>query len=68
MTDLPHVTACADPWDNYLLAMIVAGRGDHLVTDDKRDLLSMVRYEGARIIAVRDFLAMFGRLPRHEGA
>lgn len=68
VTDLPHVTACADPWDNYLLAMIVAGRGDHLVTGDKRDLLSMVRYEGARIIAVRDFLAMFGRLPRDEGA
>ncbi len=48
--------------------MIVAGRGDHLVTDDKRDLLSMVRYGGARIIAVRDFLAMFGRLLRDEGA
>jgi hypothetical protein len=26
----------------------------------------MVRYEGARIIAVRDFLVMFGRLPRDE--
>lgn len=68
VADLPHVTACADPYDNYLLAMIVAGKGDHLVTGDKRDLLSMVRHEGARIIAVQDFLAMFGRLPRDEGA
>lgn len=66
VADLPQVTACADPWDNFLLAMIVAGRADHLVTGDKRDLLSMGRYEGARIIAVRDFLAMFGRLPRDE--
>lgn len=62
VADLPPVTACADPCDNFLLAMIVVGRADHLVTGDKRDLLSMVRYEGARIIAVRDFLAMFGRL------
>ena len=68
VSDLPTVTACADPYDNYLLAMIVAGRADHLVTGDKRDLLSMVRYEGARIIGVRDFLTMFGRMPRDEGA
>jgi len=68
VADLPPVTACTDPYDNFLLAMIVAGRADHLVTGDKRDLLSMVRYEGGRIIAVRDFLAMFGRLPRDESA
>ncbi|QJR06218.1 putative toxin-antitoxin system toxin component, PIN family (plasmid) [Sphingobium yanoikuyae] len=68
VTDLPRVMACADPYDNFLLAMIIAGSADHLVTGDKRDLLSMVRYEGARIIAVRDFLAMFGQLPRDEGA
>ena len=68
VADLPQVTACADPYDNFLLAMIVAGRADHLVTGDKRDLLAMVRYEGARIIAVRDFLAMFGRWPKDEGA
>jgi hypothetical protein len=67
VADLPHVTACADPYDNYLLAMIVAGGAGHLVTGDKRDLLSMVRYEGARIITVRDFLATFGRLPKDEG-
>lgn len=66
VTDLPRMTACADPYDNFLLAMIVAGSADHLVTGDKRDLLAMVRYEGARIIAVRDFLVMFGRLPKDE--
>ena len=68
VADLPQVTACADPYDNFLLAMIVAGRADHLVTGDKRDLVSMIRYEGARIITVRDFLAMFGRLPKDESA
>ena len=66
VADLPHVTACADPYDNFLLAMIVAGRADHLVTGDKWDLLSMVRYEGVRIIAVRDFLVMFGQLSKDE--
>ena len=66
VADLPHVTACADPYDNFLLAMIVAGTADHLVTGDKRDLLSKVRYEGARIIAVRDFLVMFGQLPKDK--
>ncbi len=66
VADLPPVTACADPYDNFLLAMIVAGTADHLVTGDKRDLLSMVRYEGARIIAVRDFLVMFGQLPKDK--
>jgi len=66
VADLPQVTACADPYDNFLLAMIVAGRAGALVTGDTQDLLSMVRYEGARIIAVRDFLVMFGRLPRDE--
>ena len=66
VSDLPEVTACADPYDNYLLAMIEAGRADCLVTGDKRDLLGMVRYEGGRIVTVRTFLTSYGRLPRDE--
>ena len=66
VSDLPEVTACADPYDNYLLAMIVAGHADCLVTGDKRDLLGMVRYEGGRIVTVGTFLTAYGRLPRDE--
>lgn len=63
VTDLPTVDACADPYDNYLLAMAEAGRADFLVTGDKRDLLGINLYKGTRILTVRDFLAMRGRLP-----
>ncbi len=60
---LPVVGASPDPNDNYLLAMASAGAADFLLTGDKRDLLSLRRFEGTRIISVRDFLAMHQRLP-----
>lgn len=60
---LPVVTICDDPYDNYLLAMSAAGGADFLVTGDKRDLLSLKLYEGARIITVREFLTLNKRLP-----
>jgi putative PIN family toxin of toxin-antitoxin system len=63
VTDLPAVTMCADPYDNYLLAMAAAGRADFLITGDKRDLLGIRLYEGARILSVRDFLTLNRRLP-----
>jgi len=61
--NLPRVTVCADPHDNYLLAMAVAGAADFIVTGDKRDLLVLKVYERARIVTVRDFLALNKRLP-----
>ena len=64
VADLPIVTACADPDDNYLLAMASAGAADFLITGDKADLLSMGRYEGTKIVTVRDFLTIAGRLPK----
>lgn len=64
VADLPTVAACADPDDNYLLAMASAGAADFLVTGDKADLLSMCRYEGTKIATVRDFLTIAGRLPK----
>ena len=60
---LPAVTVCADPCDNYLLAMAVAGGADFLVTGDKHDLLGLGLHEGTRILTVREFLAMHRRLP-----
>jgi uncharacterized protein len=61
--NLPSIAVCADPFDNYLLAIAVAGAADFLVTGDKRDLLRLKLHEGARIITVHDFLSMTGRLP-----
>jgi putative PIN family toxin of toxin-antitoxin system len=60
---LPTVTASPDPDDNHLLAAAVAGRANFLVTGDKSDLLSLRLYEGIRILSVREFLTMHGRLP-----
>lgn len=62
--DLPLVTACADPYDNFLLAAAFAGAADFLITGDKADLLSMGSYEGIKITTVRDFLSINGRLPK----
>jgi putative PIN family toxin of toxin-antitoxin system len=61
--DLPVVTVCADPYDNYLLGMAQAGVADLLVTGDKRDLLVLQHYKGTRIVTVREFLSQAGRLP-----
>lgn len=59
----PAVTICTDPYDNYLLAMSAAGSADFLITGDKRDLLSLKLYDGARIVTVREFLTLSRRLP-----
>lgn len=61
VTNLPDVTICRDPWDNYLLATIEAGNADILITGDKADLLSIDRHAGANIMTVRQFLEMMGR-------
>jgi putative PIN family toxin of toxin-antitoxin system len=60
---LPAVAVCADPYDNYLLALAAAGSADFLVTGDKHHLISLKLYEGTRIVTVRDFLAMHRQLP-----
>lgn len=60
VTNLPDVTVCRDPWDNYLLATIEAGNADILITGDKADLLSLDRHGGASIMTVRQFLEMIG--------
>jgi uncharacterized protein len=63
LKNLPTVTVCQDPHDNYLLAMAVAGAADFLVTGDKRDLLGLKLHEGTKIVTVRDFLTLHRRLP-----
>ncbi len=63
MHDLPAVTICADPYDNYLLGIAKAGGADFLVTGDKRDVLGLRLFKGTRIVIVREFLTETGRLP-----
>jgi uncharacterized protein len=63
LKNLPTVSICQDPYDDYLLAMAVAGAADFLVTGDKRDLLGLKLHEGTKIVTVRDFLTLHGRLP-----
>jgi putative PIN family toxin of toxin-antitoxin system len=63
MKNLPAVTVCQAPDDNYLLALAVAGSADFLVTGDKRDLLGLKLHEGTKIVTVRDFLTLHRRLP-----
>ena len=60
---LPKVDVSPDSDDNYLLALAAAGSADFLVTGDKRDLLGLGTYQSARIVTVRDFLAMHGQRP-----
>jgi hypothetical protein len=63
VSDLPVVTLSPDPYDNYLLATALAGSADFLVTGDKRDLLPLARFQGTKIVTVRDFLELNRRLP-----
>lgn len=60
---LPKITASPDPYDDYLLAAALAGGANFLITGDKSDLLVLQVFEGTRILTVRDFLTMHGRLP-----
>ena len=60
---LPVVTVSPDPFDNYLLAIAAKGGADFVVTGDKRDVLALKLFEGVKIVTVREFLTMHGRLP-----
>ena len=59
---LPVIEVSPDPDDDYLLALAAAGGANFVVTGDKRDLLGITAYKGAKIVTVRDFLALHGRL------
>ncbi len=63
LADLPIVTVSPDPYDNYLLAMAVAGPADFLITGDKGDLLALKTYEGTKILTTREFLVLQKALP-----
>jgi uncharacterized protein len=72
VSDLPHVDRSPDPFDNFLLAMALAGAADVLVTGDKHDLLSLKVFERTRILTARQFLGQLGekmkRSPKRTAA
>ena len=59
MPPLPEVLVSPDPSDNYLLAIASSGAADYLVSGDKRDVLSLNKYEGTKIVTVRHFLNLY---------
>jgi len=58
LNDLPNVELSADPDDNPLLAMAIAGEADYLVSGDKRDVLSLKKVGKARIVTAHRFLTI----------
>ena len=58
LDDLPDVELSADPDDNPLLAMAIAGEADYLVSGDKRDVLELKKVDKTRIITARRFLTI----------
>ena len=58
LDDVPDVELSADPDDNPLLAMAIAGEVDYLVSGDKRDVLAPKQVGKARIITARRFLTI----------
>ena len=57
---LPKLRVCADPADNFLLAMVQEGNADYLVTGDARHLLALKRYRTTRIVTVRALAKALG--------
>ena len=48
------ISRCRDPKYDFLLALVVDGNADYLITGDS-DLLSIVDYEGTKITTIKDF-------------
>lgn len=62
---LPRVRRSPDPGDNFLLALVEAGKANYLVTGDKSGLLPLAIHKAARIITAREFAALFAtNIPR----
>ena len=58
---LPEVEGAADPFDAFLLGMVVAGDADWLVTGDQRaGLLTMGSYRRCRIVTPGGFVEVVG--------
>ncbi len=54
------VSVCRDPDDNKFFACALAGRADHIVTEDK-DILDVGEFRGARAISAAEFIVLLER-------
>ena len=61
LKELPDVDLSRDPQDNPVIAMVIAGKADYLITGDRRDLLSLKRVGGTRIVTAAEFLKILKR-------
>lgn len=52
------VTVSPDPDDDFLLSLTKDGRAQYLVTGNKRDLLDLKEFAGAKIVTLTEFLAL----------
>lgn len=55
--------ACRDPKDNLFLNLCFDCRADYLVTGDK-DLLSLKKFKGTKILKPQEFLRIFSKASR----
>lgn len=57
---IPHALRVVrdDPTDNKIIECAVAGGATHIVSGDKRHLLSLGQYEDIAIVSAADFLAL----------
>ena len=58
--DPAEVQFPADPADAKILACVVAGNADVIVTGDKKHLLPLKRYRGIPIVSPAEFLEQIG--------
>ncbi len=61
IAQLPDVDVSPDPYDNFLLSMAQVAHADVLVSGDKRGVLSLVNYQGTRILSARDAVVLLNR-------
>jgi putative PIN family toxin of toxin-antitoxin system len=57
---LPLVDRSADPADNFLLAMAVAGEADYLVSGDRRGVLVLAQHGRTQTVAARAMIKTLG--------
>jgi putative PIN family toxin of toxin-antitoxin system len=51
------ITTCRDEKDNFLLALVVDGKADYLITGD-HDLLAVGTIGDTRIVTISEFLSL----------
>jgi len=61
LTGLPDLDVSSDPAENFLLAMVEAGRADYLATGDDRDVLALKRHGPTRIVTAKRLLQIVDR-------